>query len=107
MIKNTLQQTFCTGQLLDDENCLTLAELSRACHVHAEWILELVDEGIIDPVGSDISQWRFSGSSLQRARVARHLQIDLGVNLAGAALVLDMMDEMASLRRRLKCMGLD
>ncbi len=107
MVKKSLQTCISTGQLLDDSGCLTLAELSRACHVHAEWIIELVDEGIIDPLGNDMRQWRFSASSLQRARITRHLQTDLGVNLAGAALVLDMMDEMARLRRRLNRMDFD
>ncbi len=101
MAKKILQNRICSGQLLDDSGCLTLADLSRACHVHAEWIIELVEEGIIDPLGNDVRHWRFTASSLQRARIARHLQTDLGVNLAGAALVLDMMDEMATLRRRL------
>jgi chaperone modulatory protein CbpM len=106
-MKTKLQQVVTQGQLLDEAGCLTLADLSHACHVHAEWILELVEEGIIDPMGDEISQWRFSGSSLQRARVTRHLQNDLGVNLAVAALVLDMMDEMARLRRRLNRMDFD
>ncbi len=107
MVKKVIQQAVSSGQILDDSGCLSLADLSRACHAHAEWILELVDEGIIDPVGRDMKQWRFSATSLQRARIARHLQTDLGVNLAGAALVLDMMDEMARLRRRLNMMDFD
>ena len=107
MVKKVIQQGISSGQLLDDSGCLSLAELSRACQVHAEWILELIDEGIIDPLGDDRTQWRFSVASLRRARITRHLQTDLGVNLAGAALVLDMMDEMARLRRRLNMMGFD
>ncbi|HEB87225.1 MAG TPA: hypothetical protein ENI68_09475, partial [Gammaproteobacteria bacterium] len=44
--------------------------------------------------------WCFSGPSLRRARIAVHLQQDLGVNLVGAALVLDLMEELESLRRQ-------
>lgn len=39
-----------TGRLLDDECLLTLGEPSRACRVHAEWIGELVEQGIIEPL---------------------------------------------------------
>lgn len=90
-----------TGLLLDEECSLTLGELSCACGVHAEWVVELVDEGILEPIGHDAARWRFSGPSLHRARTVRRLQRDLGVNLAGAALVLDLMDEIESLRAHL------
>ncbi|HEB96768.1 MAG TPA: MerR family transcriptional regulator [Sedimenticola thiotaurini] len=90
-----------TGLLLDEEVTLSLGELSRACAVHAEWIVELVQEGVLEPSGADVEHWRFGASSLRRARTVRHLQRDLGVNLAGAALALDLMDELQALRDRL------
>jgi len=90
-----------TGLLLDEECSLTLVELGRACMVHAEWIVELVDEGILEPRGRDTAHWRFSGPSLLRARTVMRLQKDLGINIAGAALVLDLMDEIEGLRAHL------
>lgn len=94
--------TTITGENLDEEPILTLGELSRACSVHAEWVIELVDEGVITPVGRNLEHWRFYGVSLHRARVVRRLQRDLGVNLAGAALALELMDELETLHRRLE-----
>ena len=91
-----------SGLLLDEECSMTLGELSRACTVHAEWIVELVDEGILEPNGGDPGHWRFSGPSLLRAQAVMRLQQDLGVNLAGAALVLDLLDEIQTLRTRLQ-----
>jgi len=92
-----------TGVLLDEENTVTLSELCRACAVHAEWIMELVDEGVLEPVTPpDSGQWHFPAVSLQRALTIRHLQQDLGINLAGAALVMELMDEIHSLRTRLR-----
>ncbi|WP_456373398.1 chaperone modulator CbpM [Thiolapillus sp.] len=90
-----------SGVLLDDDCFLSMAELSRACSAHAEWVVSLVEEGILEPDGSDIRHWQFSAPALRRARTTRHLQQDLGVNLAGAALVLDLLDEIEDLRRRL------
>ncbi len=91
-----------TGLIVNEEMTLTLAELSRACRVHAEWIVALVDEGILEPQGDVRTGWYFSGPSLRRARMAVHLQQDLGVNLAGAALALDLMEELESLRCRVQ-----
>jgi chaperone modulatory protein CbpM len=91
-----------SGLLLDEVSSLTLDELCQACREHSEWIMQLVDEGILEPTGRQVTTWRFTAVSLQRARTVRRLQQDLGINLAGAALVLDLMDEIDSLRARLR-----
>ena len=94
------------GVLLNEDGCVTLAELCRACDIHAEWVMALVDEGILDPVDRKPT-WRFSGNSLRRAMTIKHLQRDLQVNLAGAALALDLLDEINRLRNRLSVLELD
>ena len=90
-----------SGLLLDSESSLTLGELSRCCGVHAEFIVELVQEGIIDPLDRDPASWRFTGLSLLRVNRALRLRRDLGINLAGIALAFELMDEIEQLRARL------
>jgi chaperone modulatory protein CbpM len=85
-----------------EEDSLTLGQLCHACGVHADWIISLVEEGIIEPQGEEIRLWRFSGANLVRARSALRLQRDLGVNLAGIALILDLMEELDCLRAQMK-----
>jgi chaperone modulatory protein CbpM len=94
-----------SGDLLDEELELTLAELCRACRLPAEQLIELVDEGIIEPLGRTAAQWRFQGTSVRRVRCAIQLRHDLGVNWPGAALALDLLDEIESLRARLERFG--
>ncbi len=96
-----------TGPILDEELSLTMVELSRACSVRTEWIVELVEEGVLEPSGRDTNHWIFTGLSLQRALVIRRLQRDLGANIAGAALALDLMDEIEVLRMRLRVLKTD
>ena len=91
--------------ILEEQSELTLIEVCRACAVHAECIVELVEEGVLAPVGREMHLWRFSGVHLRRATVALRLQRDLGVNLAGAALALELLDELEALRARLRAMG--
>jgi chaperone modulatory protein CbpM len=90
-----------TGIIIEEEARLSLRELCDACAVHVEFITELVDEGVIEPTGIDKSHWCFSGISLQRIRTAKRLQQDLGVNLAGVALALDLIEELQQLRTQL------
>ncbi|MBK7422493.1 MAG: MerR family transcriptional regulator [Propionivibrio sp.] len=94
-----------SGIILEELNELTLAELCRACAVRSESIVELVEEGVLAPLGREPHRWRFSGIHMHRATVALRLQRDLGVNLAGAALALQLLDEVEALRARLRVLG--
>ena len=100
--EDTLPQL--TGIILE-ETQLTLAEISRGCAVHAECIIELVEEGVLAAVGPEPRHWRFTGVQMRRAVVALRLQRDLGVNLAGVALALQLLDEVNELRARLHVVG--
>src|SRR5690625_3068399 len=75
------EREVCTGVVLSDHPVLTLADLCRACGVHADWLMELVEEGLLEPRGSDPARWRFTGVSLRRVRIVRHLQRDRGVHV--------------------------
>lgn len=81
---------------------IRLRELCSACGVSAELVVELVDEGVLQPTGSDRTGLVFAAVAVRRVRVARRLQRDLGVNHAGAALALDLLDELHALRDRLR-----
>jgi len=94
-----------TGIVPEEPTELTLAEVCRASAVQTEFIFELVEEGVLAPVGQEPQRWRFTCSHLRRVQVASHLQRDLGVNLAGAALALDLLEEIETLRARLQVLG--
>ena len=94
------QQRVLSGAILEEERMFTLSELCSACAVRAVCVVELVEEGILDPVGRDPAQWRFSGASLLRVQTVLRLQRDLTLNLPGVALVLDLLDEIDRLKRR-------
>ena len=79
----------------------TLVELSQACNATPAQLAALVAEGVLEPVGETGEDWRFAGSTLRRARLALRLARDLELNPPALALVLDMLDEITSLRARL------
>lgn len=91
--------------ILEEQQDLTLDELCRACHTEVEQLVALVEEGVIAPRGAEPALWRFTGVQLRQARVAVRLQRDLGVNMAGAALALQLMDELDALRGQLRARG--
>ena len=102
-----MTQTILNGILLDEHTELTLNDLCRACSTSAEWVIELVTEGVLEPVNYQQTQWRFTGVSLQKAQVAVRLERDLGINTAGIALALELLDEIETLQTRLSCLELN
>jgi chaperone modulatory protein CbpM len=91
-----------SGEIVEDDTELSLADLCQACEVSAERVFDLVEEGLIEPVGREPTRWRFRAISVRRVRCTLRLEQDLGVNLAGAALVLDLLEELEQLRLRLR-----
>lgn len=83
--------------------CGTLSreELCRICRVDTDLIDAMLSEGVIDSLEASGEEPKFSEHTLWRVSVASRLQRDLEVNLAGAALVLDLLEEIERLRARL------
>jgi chaperone modulatory protein CbpM len=91
--------------LVEEEMQFTLAELSHACRADSEQLVLLVREGVLTPTGDAPPSWRFSGDALRRARAALRLSRDLELDAGAAALVLELLDEIAALRARLRRLG--
>ena len=100
-------QTRITGFILEEQTELTLADLCRACAADSALLIELVDEGVLSPSGNAPQQWRFTGVQMHRARTALTLQRDLGVNLQGAALAVELLEELATVRAQLRRLAAD
>jgi chaperone modulatory protein CbpM len=106
-----MNQNILEGILLDENTELSLNDLCRVCSCSEQWLIELVEEGALEPEGgvpipgqataAQAQQWRFSVISLERARIAMRLQRDLEINLAGVALALDLLNEIENLKSRL------
>lgn len=94
-----------TGEILEDDVELSLADLSRISGLPAEQVIELVEEGLIEPRGQEPARWVFRGISVRRVHCAQRLQRDLGVNLAGAALAVELLEEIRRLEARLHRLG--
>ena len=95
-----MAERFHSGIVIDDGLELSLIEVSQFAGRPAEWVVQLVDEGIIEPVGTRPERWRFRAASLRRGLIVRRLERDLGVNLPGAALALELLEEVRRLRAR-------
>jgi chaperone modulatory protein CbpM len=94
-------QVVLTGEVLDEDSEITLVQLCRSCSVTAETVESLVEHGILEPAGRRGRHWCFSGPSIKRVLVTQRLQRELGVNLAGVALALDLLERIERLESAL------
>ena len=91
-----------SGMIFDDTTEITIVELCEVCSVERTMVDQMIDEGILEPTGRSGKRQQFPYSSVRRTRTVVHLQRDLGVNLAGAALVLDLLERIDDLHTQLR-----
>jgi len=91
-----------SGDILEEQHSISLSTLCHCCSLPAEAIILMVDQGIVEPLESSVhsTYWQFSGDCIIRIQTANRIQQDLGVNLAGAALALELLDEIKQLREQ-------
>ena len=87
---------------------LAANELAHACGADTDWVVQLVEVGIVQISTADAppERWQFSSSDLQCALEARRLERDFGVGLDAAALILDLQHEVRRLKAAMRAHGL-
>lgn len=104
MVSDNEQALAC--RVVKEEHTVSFGQLCRSCGVDAEWVVSLVQYGVIEPeTGSRAESWQFRTNYLRRVQAALRLQRDLDLNVSGVALALDLMDEVEDLNRRLEAVG--
>lgn len=92
------------SEIVAANRTVTFDELCSYCHVEADWIVELIEHGAIEPKGKTRADWQFTQVTLVRVAKAKRLEQDLALNTPGVALALDLLDQIEELRARLKAL---
>jgi chaperone modulatory protein CbpM len=97
------------AHLLDERDWIGATEICQLCRIELTAIVELVDLGVVSPRGDapeqpaeQPEQWQFPASELSRLRTAARLMRDLGLNVSGAALAVELLEQQHNLERRLR-----
>lgn len=77
---------------------LNIHEFCQCVELPQASLLEIVENGIIQPSGAAPEQWLFDATALATARRALRLQRELDIEWAGIALALQLLDELEQLR---------
>jgi len=98
---NANRSVLLEGVVVEEQLHLSITEICQACSITHTHVEEWVAEGVLEPQGSNQNEWRFTGQSLRRAKIASRLVRDLEVNAPGIALALDLLEEIEMLRKQL------
>jgi chaperone modulatory protein CbpM len=90
------------SEVVEQGAVCTFHELCISCNVNPDWVVGLVEQGAIEAVGPTRQEWRFTTFSLLRVAKAKRLERDLGLNLPGIALALNLLDELDAMHARLR-----
>lgn len=91
-----------TGVLIDDAtDTVSLTQLCETYHIPERFLVQLMEQGVFDTTTAPVKAGHFNASMIKRICSAHRLQNDLGVNIEGVVLVLELLDQMEQLRQEL------
>ena len=73
-------------------------ELCNITALPSQTIIEIVDQGIVQPEGSDPQTWMFNSQMVSVTKKACRLHDDLEIDWSGIALAISLLEELEELR---------
>jgi chaperone modulatory protein CbpM len=92
------------AQVSAEGEWLSVTQVCRASQIDFAVVIELAELGLVSPRGTEPEQWQVSSRERTRLRTAARLMRDLGVNVSGAALAVELLEARRELEGRLRAL---
>lgn len=79
---------------------LSFTEVCLQTDVAEETVFEIIEQGIVEPIGASPDEWLFSPTMLILTKKAVRMHRDLHVDWTGIALALELLGEVEQLREQ-------
>ncbi len=84
-----------------NENIIyTVSAVCYSYDLSQESIKEMVSWGIANPVGNNPEKWLFTHEDYERIGKASRFKNELDINIPGAALALQLLDDIQNIRNK-------
>lgn len=90
------------AHVLGEGDWIAAGEICQLCRLDLDAVLELAALGVMSSRERAPGDWQVPATALPRLRVVGRLISDLGVNVSGAALVLELLEAQRELEVRLR-----
>jgi chaperone modulatory protein CbpM len=100
----TTVSTTIEAQVSADGEWLSVTQVCRASQIDFQVVIELAELGLVRPRGTEPAEWQVSAVELVRLRTAARLMRDLGINVSGAALAVELLEARRELEVRLRAL---
>ena len=89
-------------RVLGDAEWIAAGDFCRLCRLDLQAVIELADLGLVSPRGYSPPQWQLPAAAVPRLALAGRLMRDLGVNLSGAVLAVELLEIQRDLERQIR-----
>ncbi len=89
------------GIIIEETSTISFVEVCKQHNLNEQSLMEMVEHGLFQPSSQGLQRMGFDLKTLAKITSAHRLQSDLGLNIEGAVLVIELMEEMESLRKEL------
>ncbi len=87
---------------MNDNIVYTTKAICSSHKISNEILSDMVSWGIATPSGTSIEKWQFSQDDFDRIGCASRFNKDLDINIPGAAMALELLDELDKIRRDIR-----
>jgi chaperone modulatory protein CbpM len=84
---------------------LTLDTLARSAGLHPALVERFVEFGLLEPAEREGTYLVFEAAAVLRLRMIERLRSEIGINLAGIAVILDLLDRLHDLQSENERLG--
>lgn len=95
------KKTVVTGVLVDENSKISFVEVCQQFDISEEMVQELIEHGFFEEYPLQKKQALIDEKTKDRMQSAQRLERDLGINIPGVVLVLELMDELEQIRKEL------
>jgi chaperone modulatory protein CbpM len=88
--------------IVGEAEWIAAGEFCRLCRLDLEAIIEFAELGLVSPRGYSPQEWQLPAAAVPRLALAGRLMRDLGVNLSGAVLAVELLENQRDLERRIR-----
>lgn len=91
------QDTILIGVLIEESQTITYTEVCHKYNIPEKLLVEMMEHGLFSNQSTQITQLKLNQKELHRIESAFRLHQDLGINLPGVVLALELLEKIERL----------